>query len=380
MRVSPVLSPPRIGVAIPRSQLYVELGQMISEVIVHLGYEPVAMTGEERRLADVDLLMIVGDGRKLSKLISQLEHARRRPKCLLWHMEPVLPPGISEGAEAQAGRVADCDWECLSAPWQRFWKAVVPARTEVQYARRAWCARGVRRELRNDGRTDFDGVDANSIYFAAAQFAWLKQMVERRVFDHVFTSALPRWQFLDSRHIETRFVPIGYHPGWAAQHQRQRTEDVVFIGKTRRTRRQAILRRLQSELADRGVGLRLVDRNCFGRDRAELLASTKILLTLAKFPWDHAGIRLMMGAASGTMVVSGPRGDAAPFRAGEHFVQCELSDLADAIIYYVQHDLERSRIVENMRQFAAREWTLQRSLAKILSVALAGASPLLQAA
>ena len=351
---------------------------MIAECVVRLGCEPVSIPDENRRLPDLDQLLVVGDGRKLPRLMKRLETARHRPRTVLWHMEPVLPPGITREAEALAARVARCDWDRLSAPWQRFGKAMLPARTQVQYARRAWCARGVRRQMRHDGRTDFDDLDANSLYFAAAQYAWIEQMAGRKVFDQIYTSSLPRHQFLESREIATTFVPIGFHSGWATERERRRTEDVVFLGRKRRTRRQHILGDLSRQLADRGVGLRVVDRNCFGRDRAELLCRAKILLTLVKFPWDHSGIRLMMGAACGTMVVSGPRGNAAPFRAGEHFVQAELDQLAERIAFYIAEDAERLRIVDNLRQFAGEQWSLERSISQVLDLAVAPSAAELQ--
>lgn len=360
-------TPPRIGLAIPRSQLYVELGQMIAEGLVRLGCDPVAVTNEMHCLPKVDALLVVGDGRKLTQITDRINATSPATPSILWHMEPVLPPTISSRAEELSRRVAGCDWNRLPNQWRAFFKMVLPARTQLQYALRAWYARGARRQMALDGCCDFDAVDANSIYFAAAQYEWLVDVNRRRTFDTVFTSSLPRWQFLERHGIATEFVPVGYHPGWGTDAVRSRTESVVFIGRTRRTLRHTILTELQSELADRGIRLSLFDRNCFGRDRAELLARTKILLTLAKFPWDHAGIRLMMAAASGAMVVSGPRGDAAPFRVGEHFAQAKTDELADAITFFIENDGERRRMADSLQRFATEEWTLENSLTQILT-------------
>ena len=146
----------------------------------------------------------------------------------------------------------------------------------------------------------------------------------------------------------------------------ERDIDVLFLGCVRKTRRASILARLRDELDRRGIKLHIADRDCFGLQRTRLLNRAKIVLNLLKFPWDFPGLRLLMSAGCGAVVVSDTSKDTTPFISGQHFVPATVKEMPAVITHYLHDQQARQRIVEQAYEFVSTELTMDSSLNQIL--------------
>jgi len=83
-------------------------------------------------------------------------------------------------------------------------------------------------------------------------------------------------------------------------------------------------------------------------------------------PWETTGLRFLMSMACGAMVISEQIEDPTPYTPGVHFVQVGVSDIPDAMEYYLDNHEERNRIVDAAYNYITRELTMENSIMKIL--------------
>lgn len=191
------------------------------------------------------------------------------------------------------------------------------------------------------------------------------------LFDDILVSLRPRQAFLAQCGVPSRFVPVGYHPGWGRDLAgRERDIDVVFLGK-RSARRQVLLERMEQTLARAGLRFLVVDRGCYGEERTRLLNRCKILVNLHNSPWELPGMRLLMAMSCKVMVVSEWAPDTAPFQDGEHLLQTSLEDLPERVLACARDHALRERIADQAYRFVTKENTLENHFRPVLE-SLAG--------
>jgi len=184
---------------------------------------------------------------------------------------------------------------------------------------------------------------------------------------HLFAMTTAMQHFLARRGLDIDFIPFGYHPAFGENRGLERNIDVLFLGRINNKRRAAILHKLNEELAAESVKLKIVDKDCYGDERTQLLNRTKISLDLPRVPWDFAPVRFLISMSCGALLVSEGKQPTEPFRAGVHFVQTDASDMAHTILRYLQNERKRAEISLVAYEFVNKEITLKKSVIEVLT-------------
>lgn len=196
---------------------------------------------------------------------------------------------------------------------------------------------------------------------------WFRHHFSEGWLDFVFTNTVSQQQSLTRMGIPARFAPIGYHPGMGINLPGARDIDVLFIGNVwEGGRRYAVLSAVRQNLALKGVNVVSVEYGSYGEQRTTLLNRARISLNVAHYPWDLPGLRFLMSMGCGALVISEPLDDPTPYRPGEHFVQADITDLAETICYYLEHEWEREAITRTAYDFITQELTLQNTISRIM--------------
>lgn len=197
----------------------------------------------------------------------------------------------------------------------------------------------------------------------------LRRIARDDVIDLLAVATQASQAFLAEEGISAEHVPVGYHPSDARLLDLERDIDVLFIGDLRVPRRKSILRRLEREgchvHAVGGYG----DPRYWGESRTQLLNRANILLNIPRHAGLLADLRLILGMATGALVVSEPVYLPEPYVPGVHYVESTVDDMANTAGRYLEDDESRRRITETAYAFVTKELTLERSLAKLLMLA-----------
>jgi len=357
-----------VCILLPRVGVYPELGAMMAEAFAGLGWQATVHHRAQRDMLGADLLLLAGLCRYIEALPEVLSRrgGPRRPMTVLWQLEPLPPVQLSDAGEASGFRVAACDWGRLPRRPRQALSYLVPFRTRLLRLARRWLARPYSGQvLREPDQQGWKVFDVENFFNASADWRWIKSAHGRGWLDFCFASGQPRVQFLRSRGIRADLLPFGYHPRWGRDLQRPRDVDVLFLGQKDGGPRGLALGRLREELGRRGCPLTLV-RRAHGTAREQLLSRARITVNLLRAPHDLAGLRVLLGLACGTLVVSEHCDGTGAFQPGKHFVMVPATQMADTIEYYLAHEAERRQIADEGHRFVTRELTLANVLTKLL--------------
>ena len=106
----------------------------------------------------------------------------------------------------------------------------------------------------------------------------------------------------------------------------------------------------------------------WGERRTQLLNRTKILLHLPRYQ-GHLSDRLLMGMATGALVVSEPLHLPDPFEPGVHYVESSVGDMAETVRMYLADHGARRRITEAAYTFLTQGITLDASFSRLIDLA-----------
>lgn len=356
-----------VYILMPRVGILPALGKMLSEVFDSLGWQVTLRFHPDAGLLDHDLLLLACLSRHDGGLTELLRQRKgHRPVTVLWQLEPLPPVPLSPLGEAVGFRVAACDWGRLPSWARRVLAWVVPFRPKLLRLARRWLARPYARQvIHSPDEEGWKAFEVGTYFKALAEWRRIREVHASGGVDHYFATNQPRVAFLRSRGIEATLLPFGYHPDWGRNLQLQRDIDVLFLGRWDRGRRKTALGELEEQLARRGRTLTVV-RGAFGPEREKLLNRARIFVNLLRAPHDMAGMRLLLGMACGALVVSEHCDGTGEFRAGEHFVMAERSQLAGVIDHYLAHEAERSKIARQGNEFVTQELTLANVVREML--------------
>jgi hypothetical protein len=189
--------------------------------------------------------------------------------------------------------------------------------------------------------------------------------------DVLAVTSARRGQWLRTLGIDAIHVPTGYGRTYGRDLGLDRDIPVAWIGSPGvwATRRDRVLARLTEDLARRGVAVHRWFVGLHGEERTETLNRTKILLNLLQHPQDFTGHRLLLGAANKALVVSELMVDSEPLQPGRHMVQAPVEELAERIVYYLEHEDERRRITEAAYELVTTRLSMTRALETIFRAA-----------
>lgn len=304
-------------------------------------------------LMDTDILILFGrcsDFTRTARLLCS--NLTRRPGTVLWHTEPLPPQIIPERAFTTALMLSLCDWGRLPRPLSALVR-FAPGHNAVRDLARFALSKRLKRLTGWDTVEAWRNVHSRQWFHAVEHYVWLRQWHSHRWCDLVATGTRSRCEVLERLGIHCEYAPVGYHPAWGRDLVVERDIDVLFLGRVKRTSRQSLLHRIEAELRQRGVTLTVVDRDCYGMDRTQLVSRTRIALDLVKDPWDMPTQRLLISMACGALVISNWGADPFPF-GEEHLVRADPDSIAATISYYLRHESERRSVAETARRHVTR--------------------------
>ena len=136
-----------------------------------------------------------------------------------------------------------------------------------------------------------------------------------------------------------------------------------------------MLDKVRAELDRQGVQVSVVDGiekpPLYGTERTEFLNRAKITLNLLP-TWNSSALvfRLPMAAANRSMVVSETSRDHGPSLQNHiHYVGVPAQQVTSTILYYLEHENERERIVEAAHRLVTRNQTFRKSLIQLVGYA-----------
>jgi hypothetical protein len=171
--------------------------------------------------------------------------------------------------------------------------------------------------------------------------------------------------------LPTIAAPWGATKRWYADLGLERDVDVLWMGQRGSRRRSQLLDRVRQELGANGVEMYVADNQenpfIYASQRTKYLNRAKIALNLTRTWFDDNFSRFAMAAPNRTMIISEPLLPHCPsYEAGVHYVSAPPEDLAKTILYYLEHDDERRRIVDSAYELTTGELTFRNSIAKIM--------------
>jgi len=178
-------------------------------------------------------------------------------------------------------------------------------------------------------------------------------------------------QIFHARGIPAVVAPFGGSQEWYAELGLCRDIDVLWMGKRATHRRSKLLDQVRSALRERGVDMYVIDNEerpfIFDEERTHLLNRTKITLNLLRTWYDENSLRICIAAANRSLVISEPLLPHVPhYQNGNHFVTAPVEQLANTIMYYLEHENERLRIAENGHQLVTTRLTMGYSIKTIM--------------
>lgn len=188
----------------------------------------------------------------------------------------------------------------------------------------------------------------------------------------VFADSSVIYGGLHSRHgLPTIFAPWGATPRWYADLDLERDIDVLWMGNRKGKRRNNLLNQVCWELRALGLKVYVADgvENPFihNEERTEILNRAKITLNLTRTWYDDNFSRFSMAAPNRSLIVSEPLLPHCPlYEAGIHYVSAPIEKLTEVILYYLQNENERLRIVDQAYQLVTTKLAFRNSVKQIM--------------
>jgi glycosyltransferase involved in cell wall biosynthesis len=301
-----------------------------------------------------DAVVALGDLSRLTRTAALLRAAgRSRPRVAAWAHEPLLPPLPDSPALRLAERLATA---ARGLPGHsRLWlRTVRPAYAWT--ARRGlgpWCGR----------------LTAKEVQFTVEQTVWLRRALQEGLVDLVAASTCERAGTVASWGFPSVFVPAShdFHPEAATPPEAPRDIDVLFLGRLTNPARRGALDAIARALRHRGARVAIHGGGLHGAARDAVLARTRVLLHLAKYPWDTPWLRWFMAATHGVAMASEPLSLPDPFVPGTDFLQAPVPALADAVTALLADEPRRQGMAAACRARVAASMTLDHGAARLMA-------------
>jgi hypothetical protein len=199
-------------------------------------------------------------------------------------------------------------------------------------------------------------------YYYALRQGWLD----------IFADTSEIYAELHRRHgLPTIVAPWGATPRWYKDLGLDRDIEVLWMGTRGTKRRSLLLDQVRSELEAYGVRIHVADGKensfIFGDERIDYLNRSKITLNITRTWYDDNFSRIALAASNRSLIISEPVLSHCPsFIAGTHYVSVPVDLLAKTIVYYLDHEEERLRIVENAYRLVTTKLVFRESIKSIM--------------
>ncbi len=294
-----------------------------TSVLRGLGFDVVQQADAPLEPDPGEVVLVWGNAVWFPEAMRSLERtpAGRRPVVVVWHVEPLPPPGDS-----------GLRWPLPTA-----------------------------RELAKIALRDPRASDVYSNVRA------LDRLARHGLPDVLGVPTKERWAFLAQRGFHVFQGTTGYEPLDGRDLGLERDVDVLFLGSTNLRNRRTALRRLRRAGVRVDVRGSYSDPSLWGEERTRLLNRAKMVLSISRFPGTFGSKRFAIAMACKALVVSDPVYDPEPFVRDVHFVETSLGDMPDAIERYLGDEDARARIADRGHELVTRELPFERTVTRLIA-------------
>ena len=342
--VIPSLDRPGI-VAIPHRSAIDGISEVISDELSALGYQPVHFKIGSLIPEKAEVVFSFGPYGKFLTIPRQLAKMPPEPKPIFVHWNT---EGIPD----------------LRIPW-KFMSSVS-----------GWCSWLGRVQDSRNGSARIRRTERLSslVESRLSRFRYLGDYYYalRRGWLDIFADTSAIYADIHRQHgLPTIVAHWGATPRWYKDLGLERDIDVLWMGKRGTRRRSILIDRVRSELEANGVRMHVADGKenpfIFGDERIYYLNRSKVTLNITRTWYDDNFSRIALAAPNRSLIVSEPVLPHCPsFIAGTHYVTAPVDSLAKTILYYLDHEEERLRIVDNAYHLVTTKLVFRESIKSIM--------------
>jgi len=338
----------RYRVAVPAWVEDDGIAKMIGFELEQIGYNPVLFFFDSNIPEDVDYLLTFGPYNRILPIWQN--NARialsRRPVVIHWNTEGMpdlrIPPKVVRALGAMRSKIGRMGYS--GSVLDHFLYSIRPVSNIDQ---------------------SFKRYRFHGDYEYACRKGWLHVLSDT---SHIYS------QIRSKIGIPTLYAPWGASQRWYEDLGLQRDLDVLWMGTRGSQRRSRILDQVFRELKLKGLNVYIADNEenpfIFGEERTRQLNRAKITLNITRTWYDDNFSRFTMACPNRSLVVSEPvLPHCIEFKENVHYVSAKIEDLANTIVYYLEHEEERRQIVDNAYELMMAELKFEKSLRKMFSAA-----------
>lgn len=338
----------RYQVAIPEWAEDDGIAKMIGFELQQLGHNPILFSFNNAIPQGVDYLLTFGPYNKILPIWEKnaRQSSSRRPVVIHWNTEGMpdlrVPSKLIHWLGAMRSRIGRMSYS--SSSFERFLHSTrVVSHIDESFKRYRY----------------------HGDYEYAFRNGWLDVLSDS---SHIYSQLRSRIG------VPTMYAPWGASQRWYKDLGLERDIDVLWMGKRGTDRRGHILDRVFKELKSRGLKVYIGDNEVhpfiFGDERTRYLNRAKITLNVTRTWYDDNFSRFSMACSNRSLVVSETLLPHCPeFKENINYVSAKIKDLADTIVYYLEHEEERKRIIDNAYNLMMTELKFEKSLRRMLAAA-----------
>jgi len=343
---SVIPSPDRpVTVAIPYQNEIDGITEVISDELHALGYKSVHFQIGSLIPEKAEVVFSFGPYGKFLTIPRQLAkmHPDRKPIFVHWNTEGIPDPRIP--------------WKIMSsiAGWRSWLGRVQDSQN------------GAARILGTERRLSL--IESRMLRF---RYLGDYYYAQRRGWLDIFADTSEVYAEMHRRHgLPTIVAHWGATPQWYKDLGLERDIDVLWMGTRGTKRRSTILDQVRSELESKRIRMHVADGKenpfIFGDERIYYLNRSKITLNITRTWYDDNYSRMALAAPNRSLIVSEPVLPHCPsFIAGTHYVSVPVEALAETILYYLNNQEERLRIVDNAYHLVTNKLVFRESIKSIM--------------
>ncbi len=368
---APLCREQSVAVALCGDPIHDEVANMVVETLTQESVNVIAIRDGDARAWNRNVLLLTGSGRAYPQYakVARLRAGQPRPRIVLWHLQPLPPPALTQRANDIGERLLAARWEDVLGSWASHVSRVIPAQGRVREVLQRVLAVSMREELIRLGGAEHGNVGWDDLCSMFEEAAWLSHAFAppEQWIDEVASNTPTRVSFLRQCGIPARFVPLGFHPGWGRMNNNlNRDIDVLYVGTRHSLSRRSLVPEVLRQLRDWGYKTHESALLPCGEQRTSLLQRARIVLNVLRYPWEFPGPRLFASAACGALCISNEAVQNEPFQSGLHYVQSPLTRMAESISRYLTNEEERVRKATAALQSFTTSFPLLTSIQKLL--------------
>ena len=338
----------RYRVAVPEWVENDGIAKMIGFELEQLGYNPVLFCFDRNIPEEAAYLLTFGPYNRILPIWQKNARTAlsRRPVVIHWNTEGMpdirIPPMVLRALGAMRSKIGRMRYS--GSGLDRFLYSIRPVSNIDQ---------------------SFNRYRFHGDYEYACRKGWLHVLADS---SHIYS------QIRTKIGVPTLYAPWGASQRWYEDLGLQRDIDVLWMGTRGSQRRSRILDQVFRELKSKGLNVYLGDNEedpfVFGEERTRHLNRAKITLNITRTWYDDNFSRFTMACSNRSLVVSEPvLPHCTEFKENIHYVSAQIEDLATTIMYYLEHEEERKRIVDNAYKLMMTELKFEKSLRKMFVAA-----------